>query len=113
MGNILEVTTHRDFTVVGNFYQTFDRKISARTEFDLNYRRNYGTVFTLFISSTALHLIVERLTSSTADTIFDWATVQTDRDTDLSYGHYRSSYSLPYLHALDYASKKGAKMSLR
>ena len=71
IGNISEVTTHRDFTRVGNFYQAFCRYFSARTEFDLNHCRNCGNVFTLFILSLALHLIAERLASSTADTIFD------------------------------------------
>ena len=50
-------------------------EISARTKFDLNHCRNYGNVFTLFISCIALHLIAERLASSTADTIFDQAIV--------------------------------------
>ena len=93
--------TYRKLPLIGISYQAFGRNFSAKTEFDLNHCRNYGNVFTLFISSIALQLIAERLASSTADTTFDQATVQTDRDTYLSYRHYRSSY-LAYLHTLDW-----------
>ena len=66
-----EVTIQRDFNRQRNFYQAFGRNFSARTEFDLNHCRNSGNVFTLFISSIALHLIAERLACSTADTVSD------------------------------------------
>ena len=68
---IQKVTTHKNFNREGTFYQAFDKNFSARTEFDLSDCRNYGNVLTLFILSIALHLIAERLASSTANIIFD------------------------------------------
>ena len=67
----------------------------------MNHCCLYGNVLTLFISSIALHLIAERLVTSTADAIFDYDTVQTDRILTSRTGTIVAP-SLPYLHTLDW-----------